>query len=276
MQQIVSMSEEHLCSEFLEYELETELPLALRLRRSWSCGDIWDLRKECEDNFVLHPECTSDDCVNFIDDNESTCAGDGASSISGETVSSRLDWAEEMQASSCSPESCDNPPNCATQSASITAPPGQWSSTLGKLEGPPGKLPETSRNAVSSRNRRPARAKASASKTSAFSTNNPKTNLVKSVKLIQRSDSEAWFRYTTECGENVRDPNRHTEKFLEDFLRQYTASAPVTSGPPGKLASFPQNVDACMEKVSAPPGQHAAADCDDGKSSELLAMAFDH
>lgn len=279
MQQIVNMCEEPLCSEFLEYELESELPLALRLRRSWSCGDIEVLRKECEDDFVMHPECTSDDCANFIDDNESTCA-DGASSISGETVSSRLDWAEEMQ-SSYSPESCDTHPNCATQSASVAAPPGQWSSTLGKLEVPLEKAPETSRNVASTqgRNRRPARAKAS--KASANSKSDPKSDLVKSVKSLQRSDPEAWFRYTTEHGENIRDPNRHTEQFLQDFLNQYTkgtpaASAQITSGPPGKLASFQQTADACMEKVSVPPGQHAAADCDDSKASKLLAMACDH
>jgi hypothetical protein len=111
-----------------------------------------------------------------------------------------------------------------------------------------------------------------------------KSDLVKSVKSIQRADPEAWFRYTTECGENIRDPNRHSEKFLEDFLCQYSKG------------SFPKNVDAeTTEKVAAPSGklssppgqlcarstkleqtQLAAVDCDDGASSKVLAMPFDH
>lgn len=52
----------------------------------------------------------------------------------------------------------------------------------------------------------------------------PQGDLVDSVKKLQRTDPEAkqaWVWYTSEYGENTRDPSKHTAQFLEDFLRQY-------------------------------------------------------
>jgi hypothetical protein len=114
-----------------------------------------------------------------------------------------------------------------------------------------------------------------------------KSALVKSVKSLQRSDPEAWFRYTTECGENIRDPNRHSEKFLEDFLRLHsegsfpknvnaraTDTTEKVSAPPGKLSSPPGQL--CARSTKLEQTQLAAVDCDDGTSSKVLAMPFDH
>jgi hypothetical protein len=50
-----------------------------------------------------------------------------------------------------------------------------------------------------------------------------KADLVKSVKDIQRTEPEAWFGYTAEHGNNLRDPKKHTVKFLKAFLRQYNS-----------------------------------------------------
>lgn len=201
MQQIVGLYQEPESTEWLE----AEVPLALRLRRAWSCGDIWDLRKACEDDFVSSMDCsspvasTSSTCVKFIDDSASasTCDDCDVSSISGE--SSVMDWAEEMQASEA-PQSWENPPGVwAIPFESFAIPPGQWASTLG----PPG---------THSGNCGPVHA------------HSPKDDLIKKVKILQRSNPETWFRYTAEHGENTRDPRKHTVQFLEDFLRQYNVA----------------------------------------------------
>jgi hypothetical protein len=222
MQEIVGFFEE---PESIEC-LEAELPLVLRLRRAWSCGNIWDLRKACEDDFVCL-DCTSpvasasSKCGKFMDDSASasTCDDGDVSSVSSissdesgvedcmGSVSSS--WVEEMQASEA-PKSRANPPGIwAMPSESFTIPPGQWTSTLGKLDGPPGKLCGPPGN-----HETPTILRSS------------KGDLVKSVKKVQRSNAEAWFRYTAEYGENTRDPSKHTVRFLEDFLRQYNGGIP--------------------------------------------------
>jgi hypothetical protein len=104
-----------------------------------------------------------------------------------------MDWAEEMQASEA-PQSWENPPGVwAIPLESFAIPPGQWASTVG----PPG--------------------------THSVPAHSPKDDLVKKVKILQRSNPEAWFSYTAEHGENTRDPRKHTVQFLEDFLRQYNS-----------------------------------------------------
>jgi hypothetical protein len=75
--------------------------------------------------------------------------------------------------------------------------------------------------------------------------------MVKSVKNVQRSDPEAWYRYTAEHGENIRDPSRHAMQFLEDFLRQYSGGTPTV--PVVARGKF----EAPSGKMSAPPGRLA-------------------
>jgi hypothetical protein len=104
-----------------------------------------------------------------------------------------MDWAEEMQASEA-PKNRENPPGVwAIPFESFAMPPGQWA------------RPSTPVNCG------PAHA------------HSPKDDLVKSVKTLQKSNPEAWFKYTAEYGENTRDPRKHTAQFLEDFLRQYNS-----------------------------------------------------
>jgi hypothetical protein len=68
------------------------------------------------------------------------------------------------------------------------------------------------------------------------------SDLVESVKNLQRSDPEAWYSYAGKYGENNKDPQKHTTQFLEDFLRQYTGGIPSKmSAPPGKFAGLPEN-----------------------------------
>lgn len=176
--------------------LEAEVPLALRQRRAWSAGDIWDLRKACEDDVVSCQDCTSpvastsSTCAKFIDDSAtaSTCDDCDVSSISGD--SSIMDWAEEMQAFEA-PKSWESPPG--VWATPFAMPPGQWA------------RPSTPVNC------------------GLVHVNSPKDDLVKSVKTLQKSNPEAWFKYTAEYGENTRDPRKHTVRFLEDFLRQYSS-----------------------------------------------------
>jgi len=193
-------------------ECEAELPLALRLRCAWSCGNIWDLRKQCEDESCS--DCSSpvgsvaSDCTKFIDDGASTCDGDDASLLSDETgmedcsdsMPARLDWAEEMS----EPEV----QTCQQMPPGVLAPPGNFVSTTSKIAGPPGQLFGLMVAA-------PLPAQPD------FSGYVDKAELVQSVKGIQRSDPEAWFGYTAEHGNNLRDPKKHTAKFLKTFLRQY-------------------------------------------------------
>lgn len=217
MQQLVDFCEEPESTE----GLQAELPLALRLKMRWSCGDVWHLRKACEDDFVSGLDCTSPvgaasgNCVKFSDDSASvsTCDDGDVSSISSdESVSSKqCSWAEEMQASEAS-KSWANPPGIwAIPSGSVAVPPGQWTST-GKLDGPPGKLLGPPGNLAALETPTIIRSL--------------KGDLVKSVKKVQRSNPEAWFRYTAEHGENTRDPSKHTVQFLEDFLRQCNGGIP--------------------------------------------------
>jgi hypothetical protein len=203
-------------SVWVEAEAEAMLPLALRLRCAWSCDNIWDLRKSCEDDMVSCSDCSSpagaSDCTKFIDDDSaSTCDGDDASLVSDETgvedssdsMPTRLDWAEEMYEPEV-PRSQEMPPG-------VLAPPGQWMGASGPISGPPGQLlgvfgtisvPQAMGD---------------------FSGYVDKADLVKSVKDIQRSEPEVWFGYTAEHGNNLRDPKKHTVKFLKAFLRQYNS-----------------------------------------------------
>lgn len=230
--------------------LEAEVPLSLRLRRSWSCGDIWDLRKACDDDCVSIPDCadivdtTSKHSDKFIDDTASTCDDDGVSFVSDETgmwdsielMPPRLDWAEEMEESEV-PRSWEIFPSfgVAIPSQSFAIHTQQWNITIGKLDGPPGKFLGHLGNMDASENPQ-----------NGFSANTH-ADLVKSVKNLQKSNPEAWFSYTAAYGNNTRDPRKHTVQFLEDFLRQYNAPGKecVSSA---KLTSFP-------EKLEAPPGQ---------------------
>lgn len=192
--------------------LQADLPLALRLRSAWTCGDIWDLRKSCEDSSVSYPDCPSptgtelSDCIKIIDDSASTCDGDDVSFTSEETgtdsdsVPERLNWADEMWEDA--PSSQDTPPGIfAAPLQSFAVPPGQWVNTSGNLGGPPGHF------AVQAVGNAPCK--------------NTKYDLVQSVKEIQRSNPEAWFGYTAENGNNVRDPRKHSVQFLKGFIRQY-------------------------------------------------------
>jgi hypothetical protein len=137
MQQTVSMYSEQ---DFTE-GLEAELPLAFRLRRSWSSGNILDLRKASEDDSTPCPDDAS--CVDlmprhlvkFIDDSASTCIDDSRSDYTGsedcsESLFPRFEWADEVD-ETWETESLEN--HCAT-------PPGQWTS---KLAAPPGQLQAT-------------------------------------------------------------------------------------------------------------------------------------
>lgn len=244
MQQIVGLCQRRGSRRESIEGLEAELPLVLRLRRAWSFGDIWDLRKGHD--FVAYLDSpvgvTSSKCDKFIDDSASTCDDGDASYISDESGMedcSGLDWAEEMQASEA-PKSWETPCSIwVVPSESFAIPPGQWTNTLRKLDGPPGVLsgppgnmaaPKAPQSVVSvhGRNHGPARAC---------------SDLVESVKNVQRSDQQAWFWYTREYGENTRDPRKHTVQFLEDFLRQYDNGSiqGKMSAPPGKLAGLPEN-----------------------------------
>lgn len=212
MQQIVGLCQEPESTECLE----VELPLTLRLRRSWSAGDLWDLRKASEDECVSYPDCGDfvdiepDPLTKFIDDSASTCDYDDASSMCDETsictesVSTRLDWADESEA-------LESP---LLRARSFDIFPGQWTSTLEKLD------------------------------ESTSLTQNPKGDLVESVKILQRANPEVWFQYTTEYGKNIRDPRKHTVQFLKDFL----VACGKSDVPPGQL-------DAISGVVAAPPGQ---------------------
>lgn len=124
-------------------EPEAELPLAFRLRRSWSAGDIWDLRKESDDDSELSQDCADAECTissDKFDDSASTCTGgDDMSSRSDDTSSEcciespfespspRMNWADEMD-EMWEPEVQET----------VSAPPGQWQSV--KLVAPPGML----------------------------------------------------------------------------------------------------------------------------------------
>lgn len=258
MQQIVCLCQEPESTEWLE----AELPLALRLRRSWSCGDIWDLRRASEDDFVSYPDSTSpadttpSNFGKFIDDDASTCADDGVSSISDETsigecvglASPSLDWAEEMWAFEAT-KTLENPPLDfqAMPSGSVAIPSGQWAAS---------KTPQTVVS-THSRNRGRARKSSKASVSASLATIQcPKVDLVKSVKNIQRSDPEAWFQYTHMYGENIRDPSKHTAQFLVDFLRQHNDGTPAASA--GRVAMPPGNLHAPVGKTFAPPGSWTA------------------
>jgi len=139
-----------------------------------------------------------------------TCDGDDASLISDETgvedcsdsMPPRLRWAEEMS----EPEV----QRCQQMPPGVLAPPGNWVSTAVKIDGPPGQLFGLCGNMTV------------AQQQPDFSGYVDKADLVQSVKDIQRSDAEAWFGYTAEHGNNLRDPKKHTVKFLKAFLRQYT------------------------------------------------------
>jgi hypothetical protein len=198
----------------------------------------------------------------FIDDSASTCDDSASTCISDETgiddcmefVSSRLDWAEEMREyEDEAPMSREDLPGFrAMPSESFAVPPGQW--TLGNLNGPPGKLVDPLRNCGPV----PASSVVSFSVSSA-TTHSRHCDLVASVKSLQRSDPEAWFKYTAEYGENTRDPKKHTTQFLKNFLQQYndgipTASIAACSKLDAPLAlGLPGNV-ATLEKFDAPPG----------------------
>jgi len=202
---------------WLEVEADAELPLALRLRCAWSCDNIWDLRKSCEDDVVSCADCASpagsSNCTKFVDDSASTCDGDDASLVSDETVMedcsdsmpTRLDWAEEMSEPEV-PRSQEMPPG-------VLAPPGQWMSNAGHIHGPPGQLFGLFGNMIAPQ----------ATQGLDLSGYVDKADLVKSVKDIQRSNPEVWFGYTAEHGDNLRDPKKHTVKFLKAFLRQHTS-----------------------------------------------------
>jgi hypothetical protein len=257
MQQIVCLCQEPESTEWLE----AELPLALRLRRSWSCGDIWDLRRASEDDFVSYPDSTSpvgtklSNFGKFIDDDASTCADDGVSSISDETsigecvglASPSLDWAEEMWAFDAT-KGLETPSGIqAMPSGSVAIPFEQWAAS------------KTPQSVVSthSRNRCHARKSGKASVSASLATIQcPKVDLVKSVKNIQRSDPEAWFQYTNVYGENTRDPSKHTAQFLVDFLRQHNDGIPAASA--GRVAVPPGTLHAPVGKTCAPPGNWTA------------------
>lgn len=269
MQQITCSFEELESTEWLQ----EELPLALRLRRSWSADDIWVLRKECEDDCESNPDSSVErsTCAKFSDDDVSTCDADDRSSISDESgigdctglVSPSLDWAAEMQAFEA-PKSQDN---FAMTSESFTALSGQWTSTLGKLDGSSEKnvigplgnkaTPETRQNVGSAHKKKRGSARASGK---ASVSESAKDKLVKSVKNFQRSDPEAWFRYTAEYGQNIRDPSRHTEQFLADFLSQHNLglSQNVTT-PQGKSRTTPTKMSAPPGNFASPPGVVCAA-----------------
>lgn len=157
LQQTVAFCEESASAEWLE----SGLPLALRLRRSWSTGDVWELRNASsdDDEFALHPEGASplgrvpSSPVKSICCSVSTCDDDVVSLTSDGTcmedsvefASCGLDWAEEMRESPA-PKSCRIIPGtwvilCQTPSATaLASPPGQWRSGPGKFDGPPGNL----------------------------------------------------------------------------------------------------------------------------------------
>jgi len=150
-QPIVTFCEE---SESAEW-LQSELPLAFRLRRSWSCGDIWDLRHLSADDVSPQSDKASlvgdalNDPIKFIDDSASTCDDDGNVSLfdvetemgdCSEPTSPTLTWAEQME-DSISPKNWTNPPGIwAMPSESFAMPPGQWTGALGKLSCPPGNV----------------------------------------------------------------------------------------------------------------------------------------
>lgn len=283
MQQIVGLCQE---LESIEW-LQGELPLALRLRRSWSCGDIWDLQKACdEDDLVSYPDCEDTalrklhKCSSSMTD-ASTCDDDDASSLSDETSvgdcieleSPKLSWAEEMQNSPASQCQGKPPDIWAATSESFALPSGHWTSTLGKLDGPPGKLvgpqgnvaaPVAQQSAVGAlrKNHGLVRASGELSVSASLAPAQcPPEDLVKSVKNVQRSDPEVWFQYTAKHGENIRDPRKHTAQFLVEFLHQHNGVGRVACSkldsplaPDGKLVG----PSAAMEKLAAPPGKLAS------------------
>lgn len=242
MQQIVASCQEPDSTELLQ----VELPLTLRLRRSWSADDIWELHKTCVDNFVSYSDCASplglasSNLVKFADDNASTCDDDDVSCLSDETrrgdcsiesVSPRLDWVEEMW--ECpAPKSRQNPPGIwAIPFESFAIPPGQWTSTLGKLDGPPGKLVGPGNGA--------AMEKLDAPPGPPGKLGGPPGNVAAPEKL------------DAPPGNLNAPPGKMT-------------------APPGKLAGIPENLDAppgqlhapSTEKIAIPPGKFA---CPSGK-----------
>jgi len=168
-----------LCKELeSEDRLEMELPLRLRLRRSWSAADIWELRhateEDCKSETHLDCECdgscTPSGHVKLSDDSASTCDDDDSSSLTSEGTSAdynnepespKLNWAEQMVDSpapkskpratnqSAPPGNWTMPCRFATTTLS-PSPPGKWVSPLGtsasstgEMIGPPGNFVST-------------------------------------------------------------------------------------------------------------------------------------
>jgi hypothetical protein len=205
-------------------------------------------------------DIASSKSVKLIDDTASTCCDDDVSYTSDETGSGdcselefpRLNWADEMESEEKIRELEFPRFNWADEMESEEnfpgsfAPPGQWTSALTKLNGPPGTLVGPPGNV-------------SGPPGYLVTIQSRHGDLVKSVKSIQRSDPEAWFRYTAEHGENTRDPRKHTSKFLEDFLRQYNNATGKICAPPGKLSAPPGHLHApVVEKLAMPPGKLAS------------------